>query len=362
MPPVRHEDYCVGILDRLVFVALVGDSVKVGQVSAGVGKGLGVGDGDSDMLIRQESRDRSRGRLAGVAGVGLEGEAEKRNLLVGEGIEHLLEEARNYALLLIFVHLDDAHPVFGGSMKAEGLAKIDEVQDVLLEAAAAEAGPGLQELGADALVSADDPGDFVHVGASGFAEAGDGVDGRDALGEEGVCGEFRQLGRPDVGGQDLLFRDPGCVYVDDLLYRGESGLGLGSANQDPVGLEKILDGGSFGEEFGVAEDGEVVFCVVVEDRVHRSGSADRQSGLFDDDLVVVGEALYLAGGRLPILEVAGASRAASEHLGRGVHANKDDVASLNCPFYVRTEEEILASNLLDDIHETWLVDRQGVVF
>ncbi len=46
-------------------------------------------------------------------------------------------------------------PVLSDGLQADGLADVDQVQDVLLEAGPAEAHAGVQELGADARVRAD---------------------------------------------------------------------------------------------------------------------------------------------------------------------------------------------------------------
>ena len=122
------------------------------------------------MLFVKKPRDISGGRLARVAGVRLEREAEHRDLLVCEGVEHRLEKPRDDALLLVVVHLDDARPVFRRGMKPERLAEIDEVQYVLLEAAAAETGTRLEELGADSPVRAHHAGDLVDICASRLAK------------------------------------------------------------------------------------------------------------------------------------------------------------------------------------------------
>ena len=52
---------------------------------------------------------------------------------------------------------DAAHrvPVVGDLLQAQRLANVDKVQDVLLEAGAAEADAGIQELGSDARVRPD---------------------------------------------------------------------------------------------------------------------------------------------------------------------------------------------------------------
>jgi hypothetical protein len=113
--------------------------------------------------------------------------------------------------------VDDLAPVFGDLGEAEGFAEIDEVEDVLLEAGSAEADGGFEEFRADAGVGADGAGDFIDIGAGGFAEGGDRVDGGDALGEEGVGDEFGEFGGPEVGGDDALAGDPVGVDRDEGL-------------------------------------------------------------------------------------------------------------------------------------------------
>lgn len=66
------------------------------------------------------------------------------------------------------------------------LGEVDEVENVLLEARSTETDRRLEELGTDARVNSARVGDLVDVGTGGFADGGEGVDGRDTLGEEGV--------------------------------------------------------------------------------------------------------------------------------------------------------------------------------
>ena len=61
-------------------------------------------------------------------------------------------------------------------------AEIHQVEDVFLEAAAAKAWTGLEELGPQARIGADGAGQLLHIGAGGFAEGGDAVDRADQLG------------------------------------------------------------------------------------------------------------------------------------------------------------------------------------
>ena len=262
--------------------------------------------------------------------------------------------------LLGFVHGDDAFPVGGAVVEAVGAAEVDEVEDVFLEAGAAEAGAGLEELGADAAVHAEDAGDLGDVGAGGLAEGGEGVDGGDALGEHGVGGELGHLAGPDVGGEDAAAGDPGGVDVDEGLDGGLAAAVLRAADEDAVGLEQVADGGAFGEELGVGEDGEGMLGVGVEHGGHGVGRAHGEGGFLHDDLVAVGLLGDGARGGLPVLQVGGVAGAFAEGLGRRVHAHEDDVAGLDGPGDVGGEEEVLAAAGLDDLVKAGLVDGQVV--
>lgn len=58
--------------------------------------------------------------------------------------------------------------------------------------------------------------DLLHIGASGLAEGGDGVDRGDALRQHSIGGQLGQLCAPQVGAQDALLRDP--VFVHALQH------------------------------------------------------------------------------------------------------------------------------------------------
>ena len=308
------------------------------EVAPRVAERLRVGHREPHVLGGEKARHRAGRGLAGVAGVGLEREAEERDLPVGEGVEHLAEEAGDDALLLVLVHPDDARPVLRGGVEAEALAEVDEVEDVLLEAAAAEAGPGLEELRADAPVRADDASDLVHVRPRRLAEAGDCVDGRDPLA-----------------------RDPRGVDLHRLGDGGAAGFVLGAADQHAVGLEEVPYRRPLGEELRIGEHGEPVSRVVVEDRLHGGGGANRQGGLLDHDLVAVGPLLDLPRRRLPVLEVARPAGTAPEHLRGGVDADEYDVALLHRRLDVGGEEEVASAHLPHHFDEAWLVYGQREV-
>lgn len=149
-------------------------------------------------------------------------------------------------------------------------------------------------------------GDLIDIGASGLADGREGVNGRDALSEEGVGGLFRfvegqrmqmnereerrthklgKLRRPKTGGNDLLSRDPVGV---DLHERRLSSLSLGrskGSNEDTIGGTKVGNSGTLGEELGVGENVETKSRARVgfEDGAHRGGGAAGDGGFLDDD-------------------------------------------------------------------------------
>mmetsp|Transcript_24391 Transcript_24391/g.75200 ORF Transcript_24391/g.75200 Transcript_24391/m.75200 type:complete len:203 (-) Transcript_24391:960-1568(-) len=83
---------------------------------------LGVVDVHARLLLDQVARDERGGRLARVAGVLLEREAEDGNLLAGDGVEHGLDDVEREARLLVVVHLADPVPVLRALAEAVRLA------------------------------------------------------------------------------------------------------------------------------------------------------------------------------------------------------------------------------------------------
>src|SRR6185295_15038239 len=74
--------------------------------------------------------------------------------------------------------------------------------DVLGQAAAPEADPGVEELAADAHVVPDRVGEVDDVRTGGLADLGHRVDEGDLGGQEGVGGDLGQLGGRVVGDHD----------------------------------------------------------------------------------------------------------------------------------------------------------------
>src|SRR5690606_4005502 len=241
-------------------------------------------------------------------------------------------------------------PVGGDLGQAEAFAEIDEVEDVLLEAGAAEADGGLEELGADAGVLADGVGDLVNVGAGGLAEGGDGVDRGDALREEGVGDEFGELGGPEVGGDDALAGDPAGIDRGEGLDGGVALGGAFAADEHAVGVEQVGDGGALGEELGVGEDlADAAVAVGLDDLLDGLGGLYRDGGLFDDDLGGGGDLGDGPGHGLDVAQIGGAAGTDAVGFGGGVDRDEDDVGGGDGGLDVGGEEEVFPAGLFDDV-------------
>ncbi len=218
-----------------------------------------------------------------------------------------------------------------------------------------------RNFGADAAVHADGPGDLGDIRLRLFTEGGDGVDRGDPLGEEGVGNQFGELAAPDVGGDDLLFRNPVCVDVHQGLSGLQAAVRFPRADEDPVRLFQIADGGSLREKLGVGKDVEAdAVLPAVQDSFHRERGPDGKGALFDHDLGGFRKFQNLAGGLFPVLEIGGHPGAEAEGLGRRVHADKDDIIFPDSPFDVRAEEEVPAARRLDKLIQTGLVNGEIV--
>mmetsp|Transcript_142105 Transcript_142105/g.441898 ORF Transcript_142105/g.441898 Transcript_142105/m.441898 type:complete len:385 (-) Transcript_142105:296-1450(-) len=326
----RRHEVELALVDGDVVVAILRDGI--------LDLDLGVIDVDVGPVLHQHVADREGGRLADVARVLLEGEAEDGNLLLHDGVEERLDDARREARLLVVVHVDDLLPVAGHLFQAELLAYVDEVQDVLLEAGAAEADGRVEELRADARVRANGPGDLPDVGARALAEPGDGVNAAYTLRQHGVGHELGELRAPEVRGEDLLAGDPMRV---DVHEDADGLLGL-PADKHAVGRVQIPHGCALGQELRVGEDPEVVLLPGAgalllgrEDPVQRRGRLHRHRGLLDDDLAPVRVLRDGAPDALDETEVRGTPRSKALDFRGGVHGREDDVCRLYALLHVR---------------------------
>lgn len=136
-------------------------------------------------------------------------------------------------------------PVLGDLGQAEAAAQIDQVENIFLEAAAAEADACAQKVGPDAAVDAGGVRDFVDVGAGRLADRRNGVDRGDALGEQRIRRELRQLAAPEARANDALLRHPVLVHLAEQLCGAVALRRVEAADQHAVGLEQVLQRGAF---------------------------------------------------------------------------------------------------------------------
>ena len=83
-------------------------------------------------------------RVPGVAGVLLEGKTHNADLLAGDRVEECVDDLLGESLLLVVVDVDHVFPVGGDLVQVQLLANVDQVEDVLLKAGAAEPDRGLR--------------------------------------------------------------------------------------------------------------------------------------------------------------------------------------------------------------------------
>lgn len=254
------------VVAGIVSVSVDGDVAGVGQGSEKLPDLLlddqrvtaGVEDGNLTRSLLEESLDHLQGgSLTGIRGVLLEGKAENGDLLANKGVVEASDDAVGESITSVLVHLDDLAPVLSDLGKTHSLGKIDQVEHILLEAAATETDTGHQELVTDTGIDTDSAGDLIDVGASLLTDSGDGVDGGNSLGKHRVGDKLGQLRGPDVGGQDAVAGNPSSVDVDESLGGLLAVGSRGGTDQDSVGVQQIGDGGTGSQELGVGEDFEV---------------------------------------------------------------------------------------------------------
>ena len=151
---------------------------------------------------------------------------------------------------------------------------LDERPGVLREAAAAPTRARLEEGAPDPLVRADALDHVVDVGADRLAHRGDGVDERDLHRQESVGGVLDRLRRGRVGDQDQGVERG--VDVGEPLAGGP----VVGADDDPVGMQEVVDRRALAEELGVGHDGHVG---PVEHLLDCTRRADRHRRLVDHE-------------------------------------------------------------------------------
>ncbi len=136
--------------------------------------------------------------------------------------------------------------------------------------------------------------DVVDVGAHGLADRGDGVDEADLGGEEGVGGVLDGLCRRGVGDDERR----GHRHVQRLDPDGRR-LVVGP-DDDPVGVQEVVDGRALAEELGVRHHVDVA---APQRPFDHPGRADRHGRLVDHDRIGFEVGSDLVGGGLDVAEV-----------------------------------------------------------
>jgi len=163
---------------------------------------------------------------------------------------------------------------------------------VAWEAGAAEAAAAFEIFAADAGIGAHGAGDDIDVGAfEAFADFGQHVGKGDFGGDEGVEGNFRELGVDEVHAVDLRL-----AVADGSVQRGEDGAGLGVAfaDEQEVGVEEVADDGAQGDEGGVVAEAEIGSSAFAG-KFFEQGQEDAATGAGHDG---AGEGEEVAGGFL----------------------------------------------------------------
>lgn len=73
---------------------------------------------------------------------------------------------------------------------------------------------------------------LLHISTGSLAQGRDGIDGRNALGQEGVGSQLGKLSGPQVGSQHTLSRDPVSVHPLQSSNSSLATLSVRTTNQN----------------------------------------------------------------------------------------------------------------------------------
>src|SRR5262249_11230181 len=232
------------------------------------------------------------------------------------------------------------------------LSRLYERDGVFREARAAEAGPGMQELGADAIVEPDAARDFRHVGTDRLAQVGDLADEGDLHRQKRIGRVFDQLGRAALGvEQRRRVEVERAVEFRHALTCAR----IVAADDDAVGMFEIADRRALAQELRIRHHRYVgVGTRLADDALDLVAGADGYGRLGDDQREALERGRDLAGRSVNEREVGMAIAAA-----RG-RADGDEyrVGSPHrrCQFG-REHEAALAQIRFDQFRKAGLEDR-----
>jgi len=261
--PFGHQQDGIRIADSFGGIFEVFDA-QLGVLTLHVGDGDGVGGSYFGAAQEEHFGNIDCGGIPQVIGVGFEGQAEDGDGFAFEDFEFLLgthDEIFTQFVVDLAGSGDDGHiqVVFAGGG--------DEGGGILAEAGATPADAGIQEARSDAGIQADAAGDLGDICADFLGQAGDFVDVGDFEGQEGVGGVFDHFGRGQVtgdegdgaeafgpgqalGGDEVLVEDRAVEVGEDV-----DGARVRGAEDDAVGVEGIVQGGTLAQEFRIRCDG-----------------------------------------------------------------------------------------------------------
>src|SRR5271170_3086540 len=97
------------------------------------------------------------------------------------------------------------------------LGQVDQIGHVFAEATPSKANRGFEEFRPDTLIHSTCSCDFVYICPRSFTDCAESIDTTYSLCEHCICGEFRQLTRPQRCRYNTVLRDPRRVNFREKL-------------------------------------------------------------------------------------------------------------------------------------------------
>src|ERR1051325_5835495 len=171
--PFGGDDDCVTAFGSRIHFRNVSDVIAGREKRFGFIHRLRIVNAQARAVLKQTLAEIDGGRHSNVVGVLFEGEAEDSDIFVFKDpkrIEDFFDETLHLIGVNFLNFLEQVEFV------AQLLGNFDKSAEIFWEAASAETERGVEKAAANALVHAYAIGDFLDVGAGGFANDRDGVD------------------------------------------------------------------------------------------------------------------------------------------------------------------------------------------
>ena len=241
--PFRHHHHGVRAANAGVGIVAIFD---IGQFAARLFHADGIVRPHLGAQVEQPGHQRDRRRLAHVVGVGLEGQAEHGDGLAAQAAAGGIGDLARHRALAVVV--DRQHRLDDPQRHVVIERDLHQRAGILWKTRAAEAGAGMQEFRADAIVEPDAARDFLHIGADLFGQIRDLVDEGDLGGEKRIGRVFDQLrGAPLGKHQRRLIERQRPVDIAEHLAPAL----VRSADHDAIRKLEVADRGTLAQEFGI---------------------------------------------------------------------------------------------------------------